>query len=126
MKTKQILIIIIIVILVIISDIIIENFTKKICNSMNEKLDEIDELLANDEFPKDKIEELVNEWKNKEKIISCYLEHEEIDKIGVKISLLESQVELENTDDARQSIAEMQFLFGHIANRQSLNFENFF
>lgn len=123
---KQLITIAIVISIIIVADIIIENYTKKIIDDVYVKLDKIDELLANDEDAKKEAKELASKWEEIEKIMSCYTEHDEIEKIGNSIFKLKKQVELEVKDDARQSITEAKFLFDHIEEKQKLNIENFF
>lgn len=77
-------------------------------------------------IPEKKAKDLLKDWEEKEVILSYYLEHDEIEKIGNDISLIEKQIEIEDIDDARQTITEVKFLFNHIENKQLLNIENFF
>lgn len=77
-------------------------------------------------IPEEKARDLLKDWEEKEVILSYYLEHDEIEKIGNDISLIEKQIEIEDIDDARQTITEVKFLFNHIENKQILNIENFF
>ena len=77
-------------------------------------------------IPEKKARDLLKDWEEKEVILSYYLEHDEIEKIGNDISLIEKQIEIEDIDDARQTITEVKFLFNHIENKQLLNIENFF
>ena len=77
-------------------------------------------------IPEKKARDLLKDWEEKEEILSYYLEHDEIEKIGNDISLIEKQIEIEDIDDARQTIKEVIFLFNHIENKELLNIENFF
>ncbi len=125
-KIKPLLISILIIIFVIILDFITVNNTKNTVKYLNEKLEDIDYLLSQGEIPIDKSDELVEEWEKSSVLLSYYLEHDEIEKIGGNILLIQKQIEIEDTDDARQSITETKFLFEHIEEKQILNIENFF
>lgn len=93
---------------------------------MNNSLNDIDEKLAQDEYPDMEAKNLLTEWEKNEKILSYYLEHDEVEKIGNSINLIKKQIEIRDYDDARQSITETKFLFDHIEEKQILNVENFF
>lgn len=123
---KKVIAIIIIIIIVIISDIILANNTKKYVNNMMSLLNDIDSSLENETINKKNIEKIENKWKNIEKLMSCYIDHDEIEKISKEIVMLKRQVEIDEYDDAKQSVTELEFLFNHIENKQSLNIENFF
>lgn len=123
---KPILLASIIVIFVIILDFITVNNTKKIIGNMNEKLDKIDNLLSDNKSAVDSANDLLENWEKSYKLMSYYLEHDEIEKIGNNINLIQKQIEIEDYDDARQSITETKFLFDHLEEKQILNIENFF
>lgn len=123
---KPILLAAIIVIFVIILDFITVNNTKKIIGNMNENLDEIDNLLSDNKSAVDSANDLLEKWEKSYKLMSYYLEHDEIEKIGNNINLIQKQIEIEDYDDARQSITETKFLFDHLEEKQILNIENFF
>lgn len=123
---KPIFLAIIIIIFVLILDFITVNNTKKIVDFMNNSLNDIDEKLAQDEYPDMEAKNLLTEWEKNEKILSYYLEHDEVEKIGNSINLIKKQIEIRDYDDARQSITETKFLFDHIEEKQILNVENFF
>lgn len=73
---KKVIAIIIIIIIVIISDIILANNTKKYVNNMMSLLNDIDYSLENETINKKNIEKIENKWKNIEKVISCYIDHD--------------------------------------------------
>ena len=123
---KQIIAIIIIISIIIIVDIIVGKNTKNVVEQMNSELENIDDMLANSEDANSEIEKIVEEWDKREKILSYYMEHDEIEKIGSNIFLIQKQIEIAAFDDARMTISEVQFLFEHISDKQSLNLENFF
>ena len=123
---KRVIAIIIIISIIIILDIIIQNNTKNIISQMNANLENIDDMIENGENASEKIEETIKEWEEKEKIMSYYMEHDELEKIGSNIYLIQKQVKIEAFDEARTTISEVQFLFDHIEQKQLLNLENFF
>ena len=123
---KQIIAIIVIISIIIIVDIIIGNNTKSVVSQMNDALENIDNMIVNNEETQEVASDLVIEWEEKEKMLSYYMEHDELEKIGSNILLIQKQIEIEALDDARQSISETQFLFESISEKQSFNLENFF
>lgn len=125
-KFKPIWFSIIIIIFVIILDFITVNNTKKTTEFMDEKLENIDKMLEAEDIEIGEINELVEEWEKQSVLMSYYLEHDEIEKIGNEIFLLQKQIDIEDIDDARQAITELKFLFKHIEEKQILNIENFF
>ena len=124
---KQIITIIVIIIIIITLDFILEKYTKNAVNTMSEILKEIDELVAKEDVEaNDKSKQLLDKWDKFQKLLSCYIEHDEIEKVGDKINLLEKQVRIENYTDARHSITETEFLLKHIEDKQTFTIENFF
>lgn len=123
---KKVIAIIIIIIIVIISDIILANNTKKSVNNMISLLNEINSSLENQNINKDDIKKINDKWKEIEKVVSCYIDHDEIEKISKEIKILKRQIEIGEYNDAKQSVTELEFLFNHIENKQTLNIENFF
>lgn len=138
-KFKQLIAIIIIVIVIIILDFILEKNTNNVINIMNEKLTVVDEMLEEIDSTEEKSKdvsnisekdikkatsEMVEEWSKKEKILTCYIEHDEIEKINDKIKLVKKQVKIENPVDARQAIEEAKFLLEHLKEKEKVTLEN--
>ena len=106
---KQLITSIIIIIIVIIFDIIFEKITNNDLNDINLKLISLDEMIntidENEEgnYDKENSEEdiedyskdIVKKWETYQKVLAFYIEHDEIEKIGDKLNILEKQVKIE-------------------------------
>ena len=138
-KFKPIIVIFIIVVIIIILDIISNNYTDKSIEDISQKLNTLDFLLeemnkidktANDLSLQEDIEnnskDMVNIWKKRQKILNCYIEHNEIEKISDKIHLIEKQIRIDSLEDARQSITEAEYTLEHLKEKQKLSLVNLF
>ena len=80
---KEIIISIIIIVGIIIADFGLQKYTDRKMESINNKLTELKESVNDSEnFDMGKIEEIENEWEESFKVITCYLEHDELEKIN--------------------------------------------
>jgi len=116
-KNRQLIAVIIIIIIIIILDIIFENITNKNLDNIYDELSKLDEeieLVENieDENISDiqKIEiengdiEKVNSFSNKiedtwekyQKFLAYYIEHDEIEKIGDKLNVIQKQTKIQD------------------------------
>jgi predicted MPP superfamily phosphohydrolase len=151
LKYKQLIFSIIIIIIILILNIISEKITMNDIEQINEKLDSLDKEISeillddneqtsveeenldsnkqNNEIQKsieEKSKSITEKWKKFHKILALYIEHDEIEKVAIKISLIQKQVEIENFGDARQAISEAQFLLEHLKEKQKVSLENIF
>ena len=58
--------------------------------------------------------------------MNYYLEHDELEKVGRQVKILESQIEIENDLDIKQNIAEINFLLKHIEEKPKITIDNIF
>ena len=128
---KQVIAIIIIIIVIIIADIILEKNTNSTIEIVSEKLELVDEKVEKFESDnvsklelKKEVNKMVDIWKEKQKILTYYIEHDEIEKISDKIELIRKQIEIEEFGDARQAIEETKFLLDHLKEKEKLNLRN--
>lgn len=82
------------------------------------------------EMESKKIEENANDilklWREKEDILSWYIEHDEVEKVSDKINVFNKQIEIKEYYVALVSITEVDFLLGHITEKQNLCLKNIF
>ena len=136
---KKIWGIIIVIILVISLDFITEKHTNNTVNEINEKLKKLNEEIEEnyedgsfyvDETKAKKLEKSANEilelWRKKDKLLSFYIEHDEIEKVSDEINSFNKEIEIKNYSDAVVSIIETEFLLSHITEKQSLKLKNIF
>ena len=104
-KYRHLIAVIIIVIIIIILDIILENITNNSIKGINKKLSKINSLLLEiqEEENEEKIKkvrktskEMIKEWNSHETFLSCYIEHDQIEKIDSKIKVINTLIIIKN------------------------------
>lgn len=127
---KEIVISIIIVFLVVISDFFTSNITDNRINDMNYSLNKMKENIINNESRDNKLileaENIKRKWEDDNNILSYYIEHEELEKVGTEISSLYNYVESNDINQALDSIARLEFILDHISKKYDFKLNNFF
>ena len=127
---KEIVISIIIVFLVVISDFFTSNITDNRINDMNYSLNKMKENIINNESRDNKLileaENIKRKWKDDNNILSYYIEHEELEKVGTEISSLYNYVESNDINQALDSITRLEFILDHISKKYDFELNNFF
>ena len=130
-KYKTLVIAIIIVIIVIILDIIFENYSKKSIEKVNGNIDKIYNLFeAKENYDVSRLKKLSEnarkEWRSREKILSCFIEHDEVEKINVKLDILYIQIKNENWADSKSTVSELIRLIKYLEGKYELSIQNIF
>lgn len=127
---KEIVISIIIVFLVVISDFFTSNITDNRINNMNYSLNKMKENIINNESRDNKLileaENIKRKWEDDNNILSYYIEHEELEKVGTEISSLYNYVESNDINQALDSITRLEFILDHISKKYDFELNNFF
>lgn len=127
---KEIVISIIIVFLVVISDFFTSNITDNRINDMNYSLNKMKENIINNESRDNKLileaENIKRKWEDDNNILSYYIEHEELEKVGTEISSLYNYVESNDINQALDSIARLEFILDYISKKYDFELNNFF
>lgn len=127
---KEIVISIIIVFLVVISDFFTSNITDNRINDMNYSLNKMKENIINIESRDNKLileaENIKRKWEDDNNILSYYIEHEELEKVGTEISSLYNYVESNDINQALDSISRLEFILDHISKKYDFELNNFF
>ena len=135
LKYRHLLIAIFIIIMVIILNIIFENYSSKVIEKVNENIKKIEEILQEDQNTFEisdikKMEKLIGEtikhWEKKSGILTCFIEHEEIEKINLKLHLLEVELKSNLWGDARRTISEVEELVKFLNGKYTLSLQNIF
>lgn len=122
---KEYVIIVLIIIFVIVIEVITNTITGKSISDINNSIEEVENSLESEEA-KGKIKELCSSWKNEEKKLSYYMEHNELEKVGKLVDNVKSDIENDNTEDVKQELDEIKFLLEHIKDKQKLQLKNIF
>lgn len=89
--------------------------------SIENKCKENNETEAQNEFY-----ELEKKWKEEEKRLALFVEHNELEKVSGDIVLIESNFDTNDMDELFQNIANLKFMLGHIEEKNKLKLNNIF
>jgi len=125
---KEFIIGIIIIVCIIIGNIITQRYTKKSVEGMNEKLEELREsvIQQNEKEAGEKMKDLTEYWNEKYNLLSYYIEHDELEKVGVEMKILNTNIEIKEYELAAEKIDKSIFLLEHIEDKNSLTTPNIF
>lgn len=127
MKLKrEFLICIIIIFLVIFLDITINNHFEKEMNVIQKNISDLQELVREKENVKEKVEELKKNWERFDYIAAYYTEHNELEKVSLKINLVKKNIETGENDMTVEYLEELKFLLNHICEKDKLSLKNIF
>lgn len=123
---KEYLIIIIILVFVFTANSI---FEKKLTSNINwmlsglisveNKLSEGNEKEAQDEFY-----ELKDGWMTEDEKLSLFVEHGELEQVGEKISIIDSNFSRNELDELYENIAELKYILKRIEEKNKLKLKN--
>lgn len=127
---KEIVICIIVVILIVSMDLISNNYTKEVFNEMNENLGILREEMLKKEKDNNKINEEIKKvektWSETYKILTCYIEHNELEKVAKQITLIKGNTDVKEYNQAIPQLDECIFILNHIKDKESLLIRNLF
>ena len=140
---KEISISLIIIIIVVIADILTSNITDKKISDMNNDLDNMREKIVFVKNLNEKdieknnnstynelildVKNIKRKWEdNNNNILSYYIEHNELEKVGTEISTLYNYSESNNFEQALDSISRLEFILDHISKKYDFELNNFF
>jgi len=122
---KEYVILFLIILFVVSIEIITDNITHKSISDVKDRISDIEKSLQTDEA-KEKIGELCDSWKSEEDKLAFYIEHNELEKVGILVDNVKSNIENDNMEDVTQEIDEIKFLLEHIKQKQKLELKNIF
>ena len=131
-KYKSLIIAITIIIIVIILDIIFENYSRISIKKLNGNIEKINKIFESQPLNTnmEKLEKLSNnsreEWKKREKFLSCFIEHDEVEKIEIKLDILYVQIKNKLLGDARSTTVELKQLIEYLEGKYKLSVQNIF
>ena len=127
---KEIIVCIIVVILIVSMDLISNNYTKEVFNEINENLGILREEMLKKENDTNKINEEIKKvektWSETYKILTCYIEHNELEKVAKQITLIKGNVDVKEYNQAIPQLDECIFILNHIKDKESLLIRNLF
>ena len=132
---KESIICIVIIVVIVVGNFVTQNYTTKLVDVMDEKMQELEEILLGreeknseevKEQAKTKLEEIHKEWNDRGKRLSFYIEHDEIEKVETNLSDLNHLVEEEEYAEVVKQLDESVFLLKHIEKKYAFSLENIF
>ena len=127
MKLKRdFLICIIIIFIIIFLDMIINNHFEREMIVMQNNISDLQDLVQKNENGKEKVDELKKNWRRFEYIAAYYIEHNELEKVSLKINLVKKNIENGENDMTVEYLEELKFLLNHICEKDKLSLKNIF
>ena len=127
---RELIIVSIIIVCIIIASIIAQNNTKKeiadIDNQLKNFKTEIIENKKGYNELNEEIDKIYDNWVEKDKILSLYLEHNELEKINLSLKTIKGFVEVDITNESVQEIEKCIATLDHIEEKQAFNIKNIF
>lgn len=122
---KEYVILFFIILFVILIEIITDNITHKSISDIDDKIKEVESALDTEEA-ENKIEKLCSSWKKEEKKLAFYMEHDELEKVGVLVNNIKANIETESMEEINEEVNEIKFLLEHVKNKQKIELKNIF
>lgn len=127
---KEIVVCFLVVIFIISIDLISNNYTKKTFSNINEKLNNLRNEMIKENKDENKIadnlKKVEQEWNKNLNLLSCYIEHNELEKVIRQLTLIKGNIDLEEYSQAVPQLDECVFLINHIKDKESLLIRNLF
>lgn len=127
---KEIIVCILVVILIISMDLLSNNYTKKVFFSINESLGNLrNEMLKEDKDVNkinDEITKVEQAWNSKLNLLSCYIEHNELEKVARQLTLIKGNIDVEEYNQAVPQLDDCVYVINHIKDKESLLLRNLF
>ena len=130
---KEIIISIIVIAVVIIADITTSKITDSKITDMNNKLAMMKETINGRGEDLESNEEILNQarnikntWEEYNNILSYYVEHEELEKVGTEINCLYNYAKCNDQKESLDSITRLEFILEHISQKHDFTLNNFF
>ena len=127
---KEIIVCILVVILIISMDLLSNNYTKKVFFSINDSLGNLrNEMLKEDKDVNKinvEITKVEQAWNSKLNLLSCYIEHNELEKVARQLTLIKGNIDVEEYNQAVPQLDDCVYVINHIKDKESLLIRNLF
>lgn len=125
---KELVISIIIIILIVIADFTTNKYLEYSIQNMQESLSNLQNSVLREE--KNDIEISMRNskllWESLGKKLSYFYEHDELEKVNVKLSSIDGNIKVGEYKQTMQYIEECVFILNHIKDKEKLYLENIF
>lgn len=127
---KEIIICTIIVIAIVIGDLLLQNYTKDSLNVLNDKLTDIKYILSNNEEKNEEIKNIISdvnkEWDKRFNILTCFLEHNELEKVKTQLVSITAGLEVQDREYVYEEVNKTIYILEHIRDKSSIKIDNIF
>ena len=123
---KELFFSIFILIIIFSLEFITHKYTKESTNEIKYMLSELRDVIKSDEEHDYRTDELIEKWDEKEKRLSYYIEHNELEKVNQSIVRSKSFIESKDFSAALAEIDGLDFVLKHIEEKYSFNMKNVF
>ena len=124
---KELIISAIVIILVIVVNFVMGKLVDDKLNRVIDLLAETRTAIEDKDYEKanEKVEEIEKHWESSERFLSCYIEHDELEKVETEFTSLKACLEIEE-EDCLEYIDRMSFVVEHIEKKDDFVLENMF
>lgn len=128
---KEFIVCIVIVVAIIVGDIFLQRYTKESLNLINEKLSYIKEDLKQEDDIKQKdiskkMDEINKEWDKRFNILTCFLEHNELEKVKTQLVSITAGLEIDDKEYVYEELNKTIYILEHIRDKESFKIDNIF
>ena len=122
---KEYVILFFIIVFVILIEIITDNITNKSITDINSTIEDLESALESG-VAEEKIKNLCSSWKKEEDKLAFYMEHDELEKVGVLVDNIKSDIANDSMDEINEKVDEIKLLLEHVKNKQKIELKNIF
>ncbi len=125
---KEMIIVVIVIIIIVTLDIITNNYTTYATDTLSGELNNLKEyiILEDDEKTSKIIEEVKDKWKEYNKILSYYIEHDELEKVETELATLSGIIEAKDYNHGIGNLNATVFILEHIKDKEKFSIQNIF
>lgn len=127
---KEIVVCVLVIALIISMDLISNNYTKEVFSNLNESLGILRNQMEEENKDKNKINEEVKkveeQWNKNLNILSCYIEHNELEKVARQITVIKGNIDVEEYAQAIPQLDESVYIINHIVDKERVLIRNLF
>ena len=125
---KEMIICFFVIAFVIILNFVTEKHTDSVINDIEREISDLrlDLISKEDLETTDKIDDAIKHWEQEKELLSIYTEHNEIEKIGVYLNEVKSNIETKEYSIAIQSLDSCIFEMNYIKDKYKLKLTNIF
>ena len=123
---KELIICLVIICSIVIGDIWLQNYTSKTLDTISTNLEALKEILDDNKYSREKVIQVNDEWDKRFNILTCFLEHDELEKVKTQLVVITAGIDVEDTEYVYEEINKAIYILDHIKDKNSLKLDNIF